>query len=330
VSLAPRIPDAAAFAQAEPVLVVRDLRKQYSDGTDALAGISFQLARGEVLAVLGPNGAGKTSMVEIVTGSRARTSGSVALLGEDPADRAALQRLRSRVAVVAQSTGHLRYLTVTETLEMHRSYYADPRSLGELLALVGLEDSAHQRVRQLSGGQQRRLDVAVALVGRPEVVFLDEPTTGFDPAARRRSWEVIADLARLGTSIVLTTHYMEEASTLADRVLVLRAGAIVGEGTPEELAGSLALETRISARLPEGVARAELPPLVRAGVQPDGNFVLRTVEPTATLAALTTWAVATGNDLADLRVEPPSLEESYLALTGQAEVDDVSRVEVDA
>ncbi|MCW2973188.1 MAG: transporter [Thermoleophilia bacterium] len=317
------------------MLVVADLRKQYADGTHALAGISFELRRGEVLAVLGPNGAGKTSMVEIVTGSRTRTSGTVELLGADPADRSALQRLRARVAVVAQSAAHLRYLTVRETLAMHRAYYTAPRSVGELLALVGLEDSADQKVRQLSGGQQRRLDVAVALVGRPEVIFLDEPTTGFDPAARRRSWEVIATLARMGTSIVLTTHYMEEASTLADRVLVLRAGEIVGEGTPQELAGSLALETRISARLPLGLADVELPPLVRAGLGGgdgrDGHFEVRTVEPTATLAALTSWAIAHGHELVELRVEPPSLEESYLALTGErGGVDVAAAVEVDA
>ncbi|MBC7459939.1 MAG: ABC transporter ATP-binding protein [Thermoleophilia bacterium] len=317
------------------MLVVRDLRKQYVDGTDALAGISFELRRGEVLAVLGPNGAGKTSMVEIVTGSRSRTSGSVELLGADPADRSAMQRLRARVAVVAQSAAHLRYLTVRETLEMHRAYYATPRSVGELLALVGLDDSADQRVRQLSGGQQRRLDVAVALVGRPEVVFLDEPTTGFDPAARRRAWQVIASLARMGTSIVLTTHYMEEASTLADRVLVLRAGAIVGEGTPEELAGSLALETRISARLPLALVASELPPLVRAGISDDegreGCFEVRTMEPTATLAALTSWAIAHGHELVELRVEPPTLEASYLALTGDAAMPVVvTPMEVDA
>jgi len=300
------------------VLVVRDLRKQYADGTEALGGISLQLARGEVLAVLGPNGAGKTSLIEVVTGFRSATSGSIDLLGLDPTDRARVQRLRARVAVVAQTTGHLRYLSVRETLDMHRAYYTDARATDELLALVGLEDSAAQRVRQLSGGQQRRLDLAVALVGRPEVVFLDEPTTGFDPAARRRSWEIIANLASLGTSVVLTTHYMEEASTLADRLVVLRAGRIVGEGTPAELADSLALETRITAQLPNDVSAEDLPALIRSALGAGGLFELQTIDPTSALAALTGWAVTRGTALDALRVEPPSLEESYLALTNEA------------
>ena len=303
------------------MLVVRDLRKQYATGTTALAGISFELRRGEVLAVLGPNGAGKTTMVEIATGSRPATSGSIELLGEDPTSRSGMQRLRARVSVVAQSTGHLRYLSVRETLQLHRAYYGDPRGVQEVLELVGLGSSADKRVRQLSGGQQRRLDLGVALIGRPEVIFLDEPTTGFDPAARRRSWEIIAGLAALGTSIVLTTHYMEEASTLADRVLVLRDGTIVGEGTPEDLAGSLALATRISARLPEHVDVDELPADVRSGFVEAGRFELRTTDATKVLASLTGWAVQHGVELGELSVEPPSLEDSYLALTELAEVE---------
>ena len=202
---------------------------------------------------------------------------------------------------------------------MHRAWYDDPRGVDEVLALVGLEDAAGQRVRRLSGGQQRRLDVGVALVGRPDVVLLDEPTTGFDPAARRRAWDVIADLASLGTSILLTTHYMEEATRLADRVVVLGAGRVVGEGTPQALARELQLDTVIRAKVPDAVSHEDLPQLLREGLVEPGRFELRTSgAPTIALALLCQWSLDQDVPLEDLDVRAPSLEESYLALTGEA------------
>jgi ABC-2 type transport system ATP-binding protein len=216
---------------------------------------------------------------------------------------------------VLQQTGHYRYLTVRETVAMHRAWYDEPREVDEVLALVGLEEAADKRVRQLSGGQQRRLDVGVALVGRPEVIFLDEPTTGFDPGARRRTWDVIDELTQLGTSVVLTTHYMEEAARLADRVVVLGGGRIVGEGAPDQLARDLRLGTVVRATLPAGIDASELPVLVRDGLQDDGRFELKVESPAAALAALCSWAVEQDLELVDLDVRAPSLEESYLALT---------------
>ncbi|MCW2927003.1 MAG: transporter [Thermoleophilia bacterium] len=309
----------AASHADEVVLDVRGLHKRYAGAdTPALHDVSLTLRRGEVLGVLGPNGAGKTTTVEILTGFRDRTGGEVRLLGLDPAVRADLRELRRRVGVVLQQTGHYRYLTARETIEMHRAWYPDPRGVDEVIELVGLEEVAHKRVRQLSGGQQRRLDVGVALVGRPEVIFLDEPTTGFDPAARRRAWDVIGELARLGTSVVLTTHYMEEAARLADRVIVIGAGRVIGEGTPEALARDLRLATIIRATIPHDVTAEDLPEPVRSGLVAPGRFELAVQQPTEALAQLCGWAVAQGTPLEDLDVRAPSLEESYLALTEAA------------
>jgi ABC-2 type transport system ATP-binding protein len=305
-----------AHSPTDVVLDVRDLTKHYAGApAPALRGVSLQLHRGEVLGLLGPNGAGKTTTVEILTGFRARSGGDVRLLGMDPGNRRDLQQLRRRVGVVLQQTGHYRYLTVRETVAMHRAWYDEPREVDEVLALVGLEEAADKRVRQLSGGQQRRLDVGVALVGRPEVIFLDEPTTGFDPGARRRTWDVIDELTQLGTSVVLTTHYMEEAARLADRVVVLGGGRIVGEGAPDQLARDLRLGTVVRATLPAGTDASELPVLVRDGLQDDGRFELKVESPAAALAALCSWAVEQDLELVDLDVRAPSLEESYLALT---------------
>jgi ABC-2 type transport system ATP-binding protein len=302
------------------VLDVRDLVKRYPGaGRPALDGVSLQVRRGEVLGLLGPNGAGKTTLIETVTGFRTADSGSVRMLGGlDPADRRDLREIRRRTGLVSQQVGHLRYLSVRETIELHHALHDDPRPTGEVLALVGLEDAADQRVRRISGGQQRRLDVAVALVGRPELVLLDEPTTGFDPGARRRAWEVIERLARDGTSVLLTTHYMEEATRLADRVVVLGSGHVRGEGTPEELARELHLGTVIRARIPDTFAADELPVQVREGLVEPGRIELRAQEPTAALAQLCGWAVDRGLALEELDVRAPSLEESYLALTGEA------------
>lgn len=310
----------ARVLDSDVVLSVRGLVKQYAGAAEpAVRGIDLELRRGEVLGMLGPNGAGKTTTVEILTGFRERTAGDVQLLGLDPGVRADLRALRRRVGVVLQQTGHLRYLTVRETLEMHAAYYLDARSPAEVLALVGLEDSATKNVRALSGGQQRRLDVGVALVGRPEVVFLDEPTTGFDPAARRRAWDIVAELTSLGTSVVLTTHYMEEAARLADRVVVLAAGRIVGSGTPEEIAHDLQLGTTIRAQLPDDVDAEALPAALRRGFVATGTFELRVEDATRPLAELCGWALERGITLVDLDVRAPSLEDSYLALTGEAE-----------
>jgi len=302
------------------VLDVRDLSKRYGDeAVPAVHGVSFQLHRGEVLGLLGPNGAGKTTTIEILTGFRQRTGGTVSLLGLDPGIPAQLRDLRRRVGVVLQHTGHLRYLTVGETLAMHQAYHEHPRDVDEVSQLVGLTESMHKRVRQLSGGQQRRLDVGVALVGRPEVIFLDEPTTGFDPGARRRAWDVIDGLAQLGTSVVLTTHYMEEASRLADRLVVLGGGEVVGEGTPDTLAKRLRLATVIRAKVPFGIIHTDLPEAIRDGLVEPGKFELRAEEPATVVGALCVWAVERGIPLEDLDVRSPSLEESYLALTERAD-----------
>jgi len=306
--------------RTDVVLDVRGLAKTYPGANaPAVRDVSFQLHRGEVLGLLGPNGAGKTTTIEILIGFRDRTAGAVRLLGLDPGDRHDLRALRRRVGVVLQQTGHYRYLSARETVAMHRAWYEDPREVEEVLELVGLTEHADKRVRTLSGGQQRRLDVGVALVGRPEVIFLDEPTTGFDPAARRRTWEVVEELTRLGTSVVLTTHYMEEASRLADRVVVLGGGRVVGDGTPDQLARNLRLATVIRARLPFGITPADLPEAIRGGLVEPGRFQLEASEPAVVLAELCQWALDRGMRLEDLDVRAPSLEESYLALT--AEVD---------
>ena len=302
------------------VLDVRSLAKRYAGASsDALHDVSFQLHRGEVLGLLGPNGAGKTTTIEIVTGFRRATGGEVTVLGLDPGVPAQLREIRRRVGYVPQEAGHFRFLTVRETLAMHRAYHADPRDVDEVLDLVGLADAADQRVRRLSGGQQRRLDVGVALVGRPELVLLDEPTTGFDPAARRRAWDVVAELARLGTSVLLTTHYMEEATRLADRVVVVGGGRVVGEGTPDQLARELRLDTVIRARVPRVLTHEDLPDSLRAGLVEPGRFELPIPgSPTAVLAQLCQWSLERDVPLEELDVRAPSLEESYLALTGEA------------
>jgi ABC-2 type transport system ATP-binding protein len=312
-------------SQQPVVLEVRGLVKQYPGTTaPAVRDVSLELHAGEVLGLLGPNGAGKTTTIEILTGFRSRDAGEVRLLGLDPAVRADLRQIRRRVGVVLQQTGHYRYLTVRETIAMHQAWHVEPRGVDEVLDLVGLTESADKSVRQLSGGQQRRLDVAVALVGRPELIFLDEPTTGFDPAARRQMWDVLEDLTELGTSVVLTTHYMEEAARLADRVVVIAGGSVVGEGSPERLASELQLGTMIRATLPLDVSVTDLPLVARDGLRADGRFELRVQDPAPVLAELCSWAVEHDVELTDLDVRAPSLEESYLALTGEPRVEEVT------
>ena len=275
-------------------IVVEELRKSYGE-QEAVRGISFQIKEGEVFGLLGPNGAGKTTTVEILEGYRKRDGGRVDVLGFDPAR--AEQAFRERIGVVLQQSQLFSNLTVAETHRMFAGYYREPRDVDEVIDLVGLGAKRNARVKTLSGGQKRRLDLGVALVGDPDLVFLDEPTTGFDPAARRAAWEMIRSLRSLGKTILLTTHYLDEAEQLADRVAVLREGQIIREGTPAELTGD-ANETEVRYR--------------RNGHE----VVIRTTEPTKVLHELTQEAVAEGRELESLTVRRPTLEDVYLSLTG--------------
>jgi len=277
-------------------IAVRDLRKSYGE-LEAVRGISFEVQQGEVFGLLGPNGAGKTTTVEILEGYRRREAGEVEVLGTDPA--AAGGEWRERIGVVLQSSAMYETLTVTEMLNLFAGYYREPRPVDEVVELVGLQEKRDNRVRLLSGGQRRRLDLGLALVGDPELIFLDEPTTGFDPGARRRAWETIRGLRSLGKTILLTTHYLDEAEQLADRVAVLRQGEIVASGPPAELTGS-AQQTEIRYRA-------------------NGReVVLHTDEPTRLLHELTEKALADGHELEGLVVRRPSLEDVYLSLTEEA------------
>jgi len=290
-----------------PAILVRGLRKAYGN-LEAVRGVDLEVARGEVFALLGPNGAGKTTTVEILEGHRRRDAGEVSVLGHDPERRE--PALRRRVGIVLQSTGIEPYLTVDEVIEQFRGFYPAPLPREEVLQVVGLTEERGRRVRRLSGGQQRRLDVAVGLAGDPDLLFLDEPTTGFDPAARRGAWEMVRRLRGLGKTVVLTTHYLDEAQALADRAAIIVAGRIVAEGRPGELGGA-DTRTTISFRPPAG----DLPP--GAGLE-GGRAILRTDEPTRALHELTAWALERGAELGDLRVARASLEDVYLELTGGA------------
>jgi ABC-2 type transport system ATP-binding protein len=293
-------------------IVVEDLLKRYQD-VHAVQGVSFTVEEGQVFAFLGPNGAGKTTTVEICEGFRSRTSGRVSVLGFDPAKRD--RRMKARIGIVLQSTGVDVYLTVAETIELYRRLYPRPRDLGEIVEVVGLAEKRDTRVGKLSGGQQRRLDVAVALAGDPELLFLDEPTTGFDPAARRGAWEVIRNLKSLGKTVFLTTHYMDEAQALADEVAIIAKGRIVAQGPPASLGGRDVAATRLRFRLPLGAD--ELPDDLRARASVTDRAVeLTTEDPTGTLHRLTGWAVERGIRLDDLEVSRPTLEDVYLEITG--------------
>jgi ABC-2 type transport system ATP-binding protein len=276
---------------------VESLRKSYGE-YEALRGVSFAIREGEVFGLLGPNGAGKTTTVEILEGYRNRDEGDVSVLGFDPAD--ADRSFRERIGVVLQQSQLYPNLTVAETHRVFAGYYGRPRDVDDVIELVGLGEKRDARVKTLSGGQKRRLDLGVALVGDPDLIFLDEPTTGFDPAARRAAWEMIRSLRSLGKTIILTTHYLDEAEQLADRVAVLREGRIVREGTPKELTGVLGGgETEIHYR--------------RNGEE----VVLRTTEPTRVLHELTAAALSDGAELEGLEVRRPSLEDVYLLLTAE-------------
>ena len=301
---------------ADPVISVSGLRKSYGD-FEAVHGIDLEVERGEVFAFLGPNGAGKTTTVEILEGYRRRSAGEVSVLDEDPAG--APRSWRGRIGIVLQENKLDQYLTVRESLELYAGYYPSPRPVDEVIDLVGLADKAEERTKKLSGGQQRRLDVGLALVGDPELLFLDEPTTGFDPSARRQAWRVIASLRDLGKTIFLTTHYMDEAQNLADRVAIIARGNIVAQGTPEDLGDREHQPARISFRLPAGVRAAEVPGL--DGARPDGHrmVALSTMSPVTVLNELTTWAIGRGVDLEGLEVRRPTLEDIYLQVTREAE-----------
>ena len=281
-----------AMTSAVPAIEVTGLSKAYGSQA-ALRGVDFTVARGEVFGLLGPNGAGKTTCVEVLEGYRVRDGGEVRVLGRDPGAR----ELRARVGIVLQSCGTYPYLTVRETLDHWASLYPHPRRVEEVLALAGLQECADRRARTLSGGQARRLDFALALVGDPELIFLDEPTTGFDPAARRAAWDVIRALKALGKTVVLTTHYLDEAQALADRVAILQDGLILAEGPPDSLGAS---RYRVAWRAADGTLEERF-----------------TEDPTALLHELTGAALERGEAVQDLSVTQPSLEDVYLELTAE-------------
>ena len=304
----------AIAMSAETLAVrVRGLVKSYGS-VRAVRGIDLDIKPGEIFALLGPNGAGKTTTVEILEGYRRRDGGEVLVLGYDPGrDRA---KIKPRVGIVLQQTGVDRYLTVSETVQMYASYYPRPRSPDEVIDLVGLGAKRDSRVTTLSGGQIRRLDMAIALAGDPDLLFLDEPTTGFDPSARREAWEVVKNLASLGKTVLLTTHYMDEAQYLADRVAVIAAGRIVAEGPPATLGDRDHAAARIRYRLPDGA-------IAPSGLTdaPDGNGFVQVAskDVVADLHRLTGWALANSVTLDGLEVTRPTLEDVYLSLTGETD-----------
>ena len=308
---------ASLKSMGEPVISVRGLRKSYGE-LEAVRGIDLEVSGREIFAFLGPNGAGKTTTVEVLEGYRERSAGEVRVLGVDPASSD--HAWRQRIGIVLQESRMHPELTVRESLELFAGYYRAPRGVDETIELVGLAEKADDRVARLSGGQQRRLDVALALIGDPELLFLDEPTTGFDPSARRRAWEVVASLRELGKTIFLTTHYMEEAQELADRVAIISGGRIVAEGTPQELTRRDQRRTTIRFRLPDGVAAGELP----GGFFPKsdgvsaaaaGEISVQADDPVKALNALTSWALERSIPLEGLEVRQPNLEDVYLELT---------------
>ncbi len=292
---------------------VEHLSKSYGE-TAAVRDVSFVVETGEVFALLGPNGAGKTTTIEILEGFRSRDRGQVSVLGFDPDDRLRARELRQRMGVVLQELAVEPFLSVRQALARNAGYYPHPRSVDEVLQLIGLEQKASAKVKSLSGGQQRRLDLGLGIVGNPELMFLDEPTTGFDPSARRGAWELVRSLTRGGTTVILTTHYMDEAEALADRVAIINAGTIVAEGTPESLGGRDVGEASVRFVLPTGVPVSEIPVTLTAVHGELGE--IRTDREVEVLAVLTTWALEGGHDLKGLTVERSTLEDVYLRLTG--------------
>ncbi len=306
-------------ASTDLAITVRGLRRTYG-AHEAVRGLDLDIRRGEVFALLGPNGAGKTTTVEILEGYRPRSAGEVSVLGFDPAlgERA----LRERVGIVLQETVADQYLSVREMVEMYRGYYPHPLDPGHALELVGLAEQASMRVRRLSGGQRRRLDVALGLIGDPELLFLDEPTTGFDPNARRDAWDMVRGLRSLGKTVLLTTHYLDEAQQLADRVGIMARGRLIALGTPGELMGSGgAAIIEFDLEEAEGIEGAQglLAQLPADAIVEQGRVVIHSTEPTRVLAPLVAWAAAQGRELPGLQVVRPSLEDVYLELVRTAE-----------
>jgi len=296
-----------------PVIEIHDLVKHYGD-VKAVDGIDLSVDAGEVFAILGPNGAGKSTTVEILEGYRFQTSGTVSVLGYDPAE--AQRAYKERIGIVLQETAIEEQLTVAEAIDTYGSMYPNRRPTGELIELVGLEEKTDARIRTLSGGQRRRLELALGIVGDPEVIFLDEPTTGFDPSARRHAWSIVENLTSLGKTVLLTTHYMDEAQFLADRVAVMAKGKIVAEGPPDTLGGRATSGTRITFNS-NGQSMEGLP-ANHFSVAENGGVVVHTKDPTHDLYRITGWAIDHGIDLTGLSVSQPSLEDVYLELTGEA------------
>ena len=303
---------APARSAASAAVVVAGLRKNYG-AVQAVRGVSFTVEHGEIFALLGPNSAGKTTTLEILEGFRTRDAGRVEVLGYDPGDRASGRAVRERIGLVLQDIAVEPYLTVRETVARNAGYYPAPHDTDEVIGLVGLAGQERKKVRNLSGGQKRRLDLALGLIGRPDLLLLDEPTTGFDPNARHEAWEVVRGLRSAGVTIVLTTHYMDEAQALADRVAVIADGRIMAEGTPSAIGGRDTARSRIRFALPEGYTAADLPLDAMAG---EGLVLVETAEPTQALHQLTRWALQRGTVLGQLTVDRPSLEDIYLRLTG--------------
>ena len=291
------------------VVSVENLTKSYGD-VEAVRGVSFDLEEGEVFALLGPNGAGKTTIVEILEGYRKRTSGDVDVIGFDPSENQ--RAFKERIGIVLQESSVERELSVRETITTYGAVYPRRLDTGHLIDLVGLGEKSDARVKTLSGGQKRRLEVALGIVGDPDLIFLDEPTTGFDPSARRQAWEVIGNLTDLGKTILLTTHYMDEAQALADRVAVIDSGLIVAEGTPDTLGGRATARAEVRFTLVEEHPES-LP--VPPDVIDETTVKYHTDDPTALLHTLTGWAVERETLLHGLTVSRPSLEDIYLGLT---------------
>jgi ABC-2 type transport system ATP-binding protein len=295
-----------------PAVSVSHLAKSYGD-TVAVKDVTFEVGRGEVFALLGPNGAGKTTTIEILEGFRDRSGGEVETLGVDPSDRATQRWLRTRIGVVLQELAVEPFYSVRQVLTRNAGYYPSPRPIDEVIELIGLKEKADQRVKKLSGGQQRRLDVGLGIIGNPELLFLDEPTTGLDPSGRRASWDLIRQLAASGTTVLLTTHYMDEVEALADQVAVLFDAEIVASGTPASLGGRDSGSVTIQFNLPEGVAVTELPGPVPS--LEDGLVRIATDDELKVLHELTGWAIDNGHTLQGLAVTRISLEDIYLRLT---------------
>jgi ABC-2 type transport system ATP-binding protein len=293
---------------------VSGLRKSYGR-VHAVRDVGFTVGYGEIVALLGPNGAGKTTTLEILEGFRTRDGGTAEVLGYDPGERSSARELRERTGLVLQDIAVEPYLTVRETIARSAGYYRAPRGVAEVIGLAGLTGLERRKVKSLSGGQKRRLDLALGLIGSPALLYLDEPTTGFDPAARRDAWQLVRGLRTAGMTILLTTHDMDEAQALADRVVLLSDGVVVAAGEPAALGGRNAERARISFRLPDGCTAADLPVSSHSSHSANGMVVVETDAPTQALHQLTDWAIRHGHVLAGLTVERPSLEDVYLELT---------------